>query len=157
MIDVLLAPWPWYIGGPAIGIMVPLLLLIVGRPFGISSSFRHMCSAALPVASMEYLRNNDWRKESWSLVFVVGVVIGAWLATRLLSSTPVDLLPEQYGTGAGAVRLLLGGILVGFGTRYADGCTSGHSIMGISLLNWPSLVATLCFFAGGLLMIHVIL
>lgn len=157
MTEVLLAPWPWYIAGPAIGIMVPLLVLIVGRPFGVSSSFRHLCSACLPGAPIEYLRNDDWRKESWSLVFVAGIVIGAWLATRLLSSTPVDLLPEQYSNGAGAVRLLLGGTLVGFGTRYADGCTSGHSIMGLSLLQWPSLVATLSFFVGGLLMIHVLL
>ena len=159
--EMVLAPWPWYVAGPLIGLTVPLLLLLVGRPFGVSSSFRHLCSICLPkglaASSFEYLRSNNWRKESWNLVFVSGIVIGAWIAVRFLSSAPVTLLPESYDSTEGAIRLLLGGLLVGFGTRYADGCTSGHSIMGMSLLSWPSLVATMSFFAGGLLMVHVIL
>lgn len=155
--DAILSPWPWYVGGPLIGLVVPLLLLIVGRPFGVSSSFRHMCSVCVPNSKLEYLRSNNWRKEAWNLVFVAGIVTGAWVGVAFLSSSPVDLLPEQYETGSGALRLLLGGLLVGFGTRYADGCTSGHSIMGMASLNWPSLVATVSFFAGGLLMVHVVL
>ena len=154
--DALLAPWPWYVAGPLIGLTVPLLLLLVGKPFGISSSFRHLCSICLPHSKLDYLRSNDWRGESWSLLFVGGVLAGSWLAAHVLSSAPVQLLPEHYTGWAGAVRLLLGGLLVGFGTRYADGCTSGHSIMGLASLNGPSLVATVSFFAGGLLMVHVL-
>jgi uncharacterized membrane protein YedE/YeeE len=157
MMDSLLAPWPWYVAGPLIGLVVPLLLLLVGKSFGVSSSFRHLCSICLPGSKLDYLRSNDWRAESWNLLFAVGVIIGAGIAVFFLSSSPVELLPESYSNRRGALLLLVGGILVGFGTRYADGCTSGHSIMGMSSLNWPSLVATISFFAGGLFVVHIIL
>ena len=84
------------------------------------------------------------------MLFVVGIVIGSFIAARLLSAEQAALLPSHYHSAKGAVALLAGGVLVGFGTRYAGGCTSGHAIMGMSGLNWPSLVATLSFFAGGL-------
>ena len=157
MMDSLLAPWTWYVAGPLIGLVVPLLLLLVGKSFGVSSSFRHLCSICLPGSKLDYLRSNDWRAESWNLLFAVGVIIGAGIAVFFLSSSPVELLPESYSNRRGALLLLVGGILVGFGTRYADGCTSGHSIMGMSSLNWPSLVATISFFAGGLFVVHIIL
>ncbi|MBT4100906.1 MAG: YeeE/YedE family protein [Gemmatimonadetes bacterium] len=157
MMEFLLAPWPWYVAGPLIGLVVPLLLLLVGKSFGVSSSFRHLCSICLPGSKLDYLRNNDWRAESWNLIFAAGVIIGAGVAVFFLSSAPVDLLPESYNNRMGAILLLVGGLLVGFGTRYADGCTSGHSITGMSILNWPSLVATISFFAGGLFVVHIIL
>jgi uncharacterized membrane protein YedE/YeeE len=84
------------------------------------------------------------------LLFVLGIAAGGFIGAHLLSSSPVEFLPPAYYTPAGAVRLLVGGFLVGFGTRYAGGCTSGHSITGIANLNWPSLVATIFFFVGGL-------
>ncbi|MBT3346058.1 MAG: YeeE/YedE family protein [Gemmatimonadetes bacterium] len=155
-LETVTQPWPWYIGGALIGLTVPLLLLLLGKPFGVSSSFRHLCTVCLPTSRLAYLRNNDWRKESWSLYFIVGITIGAWVASHYLSAIPVVLLPDHYVGTSGALRLLIGGVLVGFGTRYADGCTSGHSIMGLSRLRWPSLVATISFFAGGLLMVHVL-
>jgi uncharacterized membrane protein YedE/YeeE len=64
MMDSLLAPWPWYVAGPLIGLVVPLLLLLVGKSFGVSSSFRHLCSICLPGSKLDYLRSNDWRAES---------------------------------------------------------------------------------------------
>lgn len=136
--------------------MVPLLLLVVGKSFGVSSSFRHLCSICLPGSKLDYLRSNDWRAESWNLLFAVGVIIGAGIAVFFLSAAPVELLPESYNNRMGALLLLVGGILVGFGTLYANGCTSGHSIMGMSSLSWPSLVATISFFAGGLFVVHII-
>lgn len=145
------------VAGPLIGLVVPLLLLVVGKSFGVSSSFRHLCSICLPGSKLDYLRSNDWRAESWNLLFAVGVIIGAGIAVFFLSAAAVELLPESYNNRMGALLLLVGGILVGFGTRYADGCTSGHSIMGMSSLNWPSLVATISFFAGGLFVVHIIL
>lgn len=150
MLEAILAPWPWYVAGPLIGLAVPLMLLWGGKNLGISSSFRHLCSAVLPKSTLEYLRGYDWRKESWSLLFVAGLVIGGFLATRLLSRNPQPLLPPGYHDVPGAIGLFLGGILIGFGTRWAAGCTSGHSIMGLSNLQKASLVATLSFFAGGL-------
>lgn len=150
MKDFLLAPWPWWISGPLIGLTVPLLLLLGGKNLGVSSSFRHLCAAVLPKSTLAYLKSYDWRKESWNLFFVGGLVLGGFIGTRLLSSNPQPLLPPEVHTVPGALQLLGGGILIGFGTRYAAGCTSGHSIMGLSNLQKASLIATLSFFAGGL-------
>jgi len=154
--DWLYQPWPWYISGPLIGLTVPALLLLVGKPFGISSSFRHLASISSPRSRLPYLSDNDWRGEAWSLVFVAGVLLGAFVAAHFLSDSVVRLLPDHYRQWSGGLRLFIGGLFVGFGTRYADGCTSGHSIMGMSSLKWPSLVATICFFIGGLVSIQVL-
>jgi uncharacterized membrane protein YedE/YeeE len=143
-------PWPWYVAGPLIGLTVPMMLLLAGKNLGISSSFRHLCAALLPKSGLAYLRGYDWRKESWNLFFAAGLVLGGFVATRFLSAAPTPLLPPEIHTPAGALRLLGGGFLIGFGTRYAAGCTSGHSIMGLSNLQKASLAATFAFFAGGL-------
>ena len=132
-------PWPWYVGGPLIGLTVPLLLIGIGKPFGISSSLRHLCSACMPKSKLAYIRESNWLEESWNLFFVVGVLIGSYLAMNVFATKPLPLLPEHYRS--------LGGLAMLF-----DGCTSGHSIMGISSLKWPSLVATLSFFVGGLIL-----
>ncbi len=150
--NALWQPWPWYVAGPLIGLTVPLLLFLSGKSLGISSSFRHFCSIALPKSTLAYLRDNNWRAESWNLIFVGGIFVGAFVAANFLSATPPVFLPESYYSLAGITKLFLGGILVGFGTRYANGCTSGHTIMGLSNLQWPSLVASICFFIGGLIM-----
>jgi uncharacterized membrane protein YedE/YeeE len=153
--DWLAQPWPWYVAGPLIGLMVPLLLLLVGKSFGVSSSFRHLNAICSSRSSIEYLSASNWRAEAWNLFFVGGIFVGAFLAMGFLAGR-VPFLPEHYYNSWGALKLFAGGLLVGFGTRYADGCTSGHSIMGLANLRWPSLVATLCFFAGGLLAVWVL-
>ncbi len=150
--DWVFQPWPWYVSGPLIGLSVPALLLLAGKTLGVSSSFRHLCSIATPNAQLTYLRENLWRKEVWNLVFVLGILIGGWVATQFFGATVGGYLPDHYDTWGGGLLLLVGGMLVGFGARYADGCTSGHAIMGLANLRWPSLVATVSFFAGGLLM-----
>ena len=150
--DLFTDPWPWYVGGPLIGLTVPLLLIGIGKPFGISSSLRHLCSACMPNSKLAYIRESNWLEESWNLFFVVGVLIGSYLAMNVFAAKPLPLLPEHYRSLGGLAMLFGGGLLVGFGARYADGCTSGHSIMGISSLKWPSLVATLSFFVGGLIL-----
>jgi uncharacterized membrane protein YedE/YeeE len=174
-------PWPWYIAGPLIGLTVPLLLILGNKSFGISSSLRHICAACLP-AKIPFFKY-DWKKEVWNLVFVSGILIGGIVATYFLGSdTPIVVHPDlakdlsQYGvqdytglvpveifnwqslvTLRGFIMMVVGGFLVGFGTRYAGGCTSGHAIMGLSTLQWPSLVATCCFMLGGFLMANFIL
>jgi uncharacterized membrane protein YedE/YeeE len=174
-------PWPWYVAGPLIGLTVPLLLLIGNRTFGISSSLRHVCAACLP-AKIPFF-TYDWKKEIWNLFFVAGVLLGGILAANFfMDSTPMVVHPKlasemaAYGidnynglvpsqvfnwpallTTRGFILMVVGGFLVGFGTRYAGGCTSGHSIMGLSNLQWPSLVATCCFMAGGFIMANLIL
>lgn len=152
MLDWLMHPWPWYVSGPLIGLTVPLLLLLTGKNFGVSSSLRHIGAACTPRLKLPYLsKEYSWRQHTWNIIFVGGIVIGAFVGNYLLSTEPVYFLPETYVTWKGAVVLFAGGLLIGFGTRYADGCTSGHTIMGISALNWPSLVATIFFFVGGLI------
>ena len=150
MLPGILQPWPWYVSGPLIGLTIPLMLLIGGKNLGISSSFRHLCAALLPRSGLAYLKAYDWRKESWNLLFAAGLVLGGFTATHFLTAHPAPLLPPEIHTLSGALRLLGGGFLIGFGTRYAAGCTSGHSIMGLSNLQKASLAATLAFFAGGL-------
>lgn len=178
--NILTQPWPWYITGPLIGLMVPLLLLSGNKAFGISSSMRHICAACLPIKPEFF--NYDWRKEIWNLYLAFGIIIGGFIGGYIFGDPlPVQISPEtqkdlaelniinQNGlapseifsfdallTLRGFIFMIVGGFLVGFGTRYAGGCTSGHSIMGISNLQLPSLIATCCFFAGGLLMTWVI-
>lgn len=174
-------PWPWYVAGPLIGLMVPFLLLIGNKSLGISSSMRHICAACLP-GKIPFFQYN-WKKESWNLFFVAGVLAGGYIASSFLSNhEPIQVQQQlatelqQYGisdyshlypaelfnwpsllTVKGFTLMVLGGFMVGFGTRYAGGCTSGHSIMGLSNLQWPSLVATCCFMAGGFIMANLIL
>ncbi len=174
-------PWPWYVSGPLIGLTIPILLLSGNQSFGISSSLRHICAACFP-AGIPFFKY-DWKKELWNLFFVIGIVVGAFIASGLLADpNPVQLNPKlvtdlrQYGindysrlappqlfnwlallTVKGFLMMIVGGFMVGFGTRYAGGCTSGHSIMGLSNLQWPSLVATICFMIGGFIMANLIL
>lgn len=181
MPDFIKNPWPWYVAGPLIGLTVPLLLILGNKSFGISSSLRHVCAACVP-ANIPFFKY-DWKKEIWNLFFVAGILIGGILAAQFLSNpNPVEVNPKLaaemagYGitdysglipaeifswpqllTARGLIMMVFGGFLVGFGTRYAGGCTSGHAIMGLSNLQWPSLVATCCFMAGGFIMANLIL
>jgi uncharacterized membrane protein YedE/YeeE len=151
MPEFIVQPWPWYISGPLIGLIVPMLLLLTGKQFGISSSFRHICAACSgPNTSIEFLRY-EWRDEQWNLFFVAGIILGGFIAMRIFSADPVSLLPQSAGPAL-TLQLLIGGFMIGFGSRYAGGCTSGHAIMGLASLQKASLVAVISFFAGGIIM-----
>ncbi|MBK9177215.1 MAG: YeeE/YedE family protein [Flavobacteriales bacterium] len=181
MLEAIKQPWPWYLAGALIGLTVPYLLLVGNKSFGISSSLRHLCAACIP-GDVKFFKY-DWKKEAWNLFFVGGIALGALIAARYLSDpNPIvladstaaylaekgimdtgHLLPaeifswDQLFTLRGLTFFVLGGFLVGFGTRYAGGCTSGHAIMGLSSLQWPSLVATVMFMIGGIVMTWFIL
>jgi uncharacterized membrane protein YedE/YeeE len=148
--NLLLNPWPWWLAGPLIGLTVGLLLIFGGRTLGVSSTFRDLCTLALPKTRLPYLTHNDVKAHAWSLLFVLGIALGSFIAVRFLSLKPVEFLPAHYHSLSGALKLLAGGVLVGFGTRWARGCTSGHAIMGLANFQKPSLYAVLSFFAGGL-------
>lgn len=181
MMELISRPWPWYVAGTCVGLTVPALLLMGNKSFGISSSLRHICAACLP-ANVPFFKYN-WRREAWNLYFVAGVLLGGVIATTVLSNPePIQiaaatraqladlgvrdfsgLMPADiFGTGQvftlnGLVFMVFGGLLVGFGTRWAGGCTSGHTIMGLSNLQWPSLVATVAFMVGGIIGTWVLL
>ena len=181
MLDFIMQPWPWYVVGPLIGLVVPLLLLLGNKSFGISSSLRHICASCVP-ANIPFFKY-DWKKEAWNLFFVLGIFLGGFIAVHFLSNgAPVEvnenlktelanynitdyrsLIPADFMNWEtlfslkGFLMFVVGGFLVGFGTRYAGGCTSGHSIMGLANLQWPSLVATICFMVGGFIMANLIL
>lgn len=142
--------WPWYISGPLIGLFVPLLLIIGNKLFGISSSFEHLCTVILPKSKSDLIGYN-YENNKWKLYFVIGIGIGAFIAVNFLTNGQSEFLPEKYYSVPGMIQLFVGGLLVGFGTRYADGCTSGHTITGLSLLNLGSLKSTVSFFIGGLI------
>jgi uncharacterized membrane protein YedE/YeeE len=156
-------------------------LLIGNKTFGISSSLRHTCAACFP-ANVKFFQY-DWKKEVWNLFFVGGVTLGAFLTVLLIPNAgdvKVDpelaaemskygitdysgLIPSQLFSWEslfslrGVIMIVGGGFLVGFGSRYAGGCTSGHSISGIANMQIPSVIATCCFMAGGFLMSNAIL
>jgi uncharacterized membrane protein YedE/YeeE len=180
-IELIKQPWPWYVAGPIIGLMVPALLIFGNKTFGISSSLRHVCAACMP-AKIPFFQY-DWKKEMWNLFFVLGVFLGGIVAfiyfkndqaivvnpslvnelsgyglTEINGLVPEQLFSwESLGTARGLIMMVFGGFLVGFGTRYAGGCTSGHAIMGLSNLQLPSLIATISFMVGGFIMANLIL
>ena len=179
--DILLEPWPWYVSGPLIA-LVMFMLLLYGKNFGISANLRTMCTICGADRSADFFKF-DWKSQQWNLIVVLGAIIGGFIAANFLSSgTAVDINPATVATlqelgfqsagkgylpaelfSLGALTdlkslaiLLAGGFMVGFGARYAGGCTSGHAISGLSDLQIPSLIAVIGFFIGGLIMIHFI-
>jgi uncharacterized protein len=182
MFEFLSQPWPWYIGGPVIGLILFLMLYFTNKPLGVSSSMRHACAACVP-GDIKFFKY-DWKKTGiWNLVFVLGISIGGFLGgyifaapepIALSDATRTDL--EELGitdfngyvpsdlfnlgslfTLPGFIIMVGGGFLIGFGARYAGGCTSGHAMSGISNLQTASVVAVGGFFVGGLFITHLIL
>ncbi|MFK7937536.1 MAG: YeeE/YedE family protein [Saprospiraceae bacterium] len=180
MIEILSQSWPWYVSGPLIA-LVMFLLLWAGGEFGVSSNLRTMCAIGGAGKNVSFFKFN-WKDQIWNLVFVFGAIVGGFIATTYLSDpagvqisadTIADLkelgiafdgelVPLEYFswesllTIKGFLMLVVGGFLVGFGTRWAGGCTSGHAISGLSNLQLPSLIAVIGFFIGGLVMTHLI-
>jgi uncharacterized protein len=181
MLEFIQQPWPWYVSGIFIAAIM-FLLLFFGKSFGFSSNLRTLCAAAGGGKFVKFFDFN-WRAQTWNLVFLLGAVIGGFIAGQYLStgepvniseqtiadlselgfSAPESVQPDElYSAEAafsvkGFIILALGGLMVGFGSRYAGGCTSGHAISGLSDLQIPSLIAVAGFFAGGLLMTHLLM
>ncbi len=181
MIEIIKQPWHWLPAGIMVGLTVLALLLLGNKKFGISASLRDICAICIP-AGIPFFKY-DWKDKIWNLFFVAGILIGGIIAAHFLSNPNEIVIAQktktiliQYGvkdftgllptdifswknlfTLKGFIFFGVGGFLVGFGTRYADGCTSGHSIMGLSNLQWPSLVATMAFMVGGFISANFLL
>lgn len=179
--DLLRRPWPWYVAGPVIGLTVPVLLLAGNKLLGISGTLRQVCAMCFP-ANIPFLKYN-WKDQLWNIFFAIGLLIGGFIGGVILKpvhpmplssatinnlkamgiSPQPNILPIEIFSWANLFtwqHLLIivgGGFLVGFGTRYAGGCTSGHGIAGLSTLQWPSLVAVILFFATGIVTANFLL
>lgn len=174
-------PWPWYVSGPFIAATMAALLF-AGKNFCMSSNLRTVCAALGAGRNCDFFSFN-WRDQRWNLYVIAGAVIGGFIAMHFLSDNPVpqlnteviaqlkqkgfesagnSYLPSElfanqaFSSFKTILILLAGGFLVGFGARYAGGCTSGHAISGLSNMQLPSLIAVVGFFIGGLIMVHLI-
>lgn len=180
--DFILQPWPWYVAGPLIALCM-YLMFYFGKKFGVSSNLETLCSIAGAGKLVDFFKF-DWRKNKWNLFFVAGLIIGGFVANQWLTpdqsialnpKTVEDLseigianagssyLPDEiYSLDAlfsvkGFLILISAGLLVGFGSRYAGGCTSGHGIVGLSMMATESYIAVAGFFIGGLIMTWLII
>jgi len=184
IIEFISQPWPWYVAGPIMA-FVMFSLILFGNNFGISANLRTMCTVMGAGRKVAFF-NFNWKDQIWNLVFVLGLILGGFIASYFLTSSndlnvsPAtiaelnalgldtsaggsNLVPESLfnwqalGTMKGLVLLVGGGFLIGFGARYGGGCTSGHAISGLSELQVPSLIAVIGFFIGGLLVTNFLL
>lgn len=170
MIKFFVEPWPWYVSGPLIGLIVPLLILTSNKQFGVSSVLRYVC-AATKISKKSYFSYN-LKEQQWTLWFVLGILFAGFFAFQIIDIVmgnlselaigyfhekniviqgifPLDIFNWQSLFALHGMLLIVGGFLLGFGSRYADGCTSGHAIMGLSLLSKASFVSVIGFFIGG--------
>lgn len=180
MLEFISQPWAWYVSGPLIA-MVMFTLLWIGGNFGVSSTLRSICSIGGAGRHCSFF-DFDWKSQRWNLVFVFGAIIGGYIASTFLQNpeplqlsehtiqdlselgigfnggyAPAEIFNWEYlTTFKGFIIMVGGGFLVGFGTRWAGGCTSGHAISGLSNLQLPSLIAVIGFFIGGLIMTFLI-
>ncbi len=175
-INYISQPWPWYISGPLIALTM-FILLFAGKQFGMSSNLRTVCSIGGAGKVSDFFKF-DWKAQRWNLVVVLGAIIGGYIGAKFLPAkvniqeSAVEQLAEYdikvngympeslfgnevFSNPYFLILLLVGGFLVGFGARYAGGCTSGHAISGLSNLQLPSLIAVIGFFIGGLVMVHL--
>ena len=181
MYEMIRQTWSWWFSGIVIA-TVMFALNYFGQSFGFSANLRTICAAA-GLGKHAKLFNFDWKTQAWNLVFLIGAILGGFIANEFMSDgTPVKIAaatiddlaklgiaapaglqpPELFSWDAvltlkGFSILAIGGLLIGFGARYAGGCTSGHAISGLSNLQFPSLIAVIGFFVGGLIITFVFL
>jgi uncharacterized membrane protein YedE/YeeE len=184
IVDFISQPWHWAVSGAMIALTL-FVLTWMGRSFGVSMTFRNACTLAGAGKKTPFF-NIDMKDEWWRMAFVLGGLVGGFIAVTFFRSPEAAAISDattahlaewglnypasdakglgfvptelfNFGNVKGVILAVVGGFLVGFGARYADGCTSGHAISGLSHLQLPSLITVIGFFIGGLLMTHVIM
>lgn len=177
-------PWTWWFSGAAIAVVL-LFANILGKKFGISTSFENACTLAGAGRFSSFFKT-DLKDSFWRFAFAGGIMLGGFIAANFLQADlPIQIAQStvselaamgfEYPTSIaegdgivatnvfnlsnplGIIMAIVGGFLVGFGARYAKGCTSGHAITGLAHFQLPSLLTVIGFFIGGLLMTHFIM
>jgi uncharacterized membrane protein YedE/YeeE len=148
-------PLHWAVAGAGIALVTLTLLFLANHRLGISSGFEDVCSLVLerPYFTRDFVRLG----RRWRLPFIAGLVLGGFLSAVLSGgwapTWDLGMFDRVIALGpTGKLAwMFVGGLFIGFGTRLANGCTSGHGIFGMSNLELPSLVTTISFMAGGII------
>ncbi len=154
-----IAPLHWAAGGAGIAAVTLILLFVANRRLGISTGFDNVCSL---VVNAPYFRGPGAAGRDWHFLFLGGLVLGGALSAVLgggwALTWAAGMFDREIGWGPAGKLLWMfaGGLFIGFGTRLAGGCTSGHGIFGLSNLELPSLVTTVSFMAGGIVTTNLI-
>lgn len=154
--------WNGWLGGALIGVFVIAMAWIAGKPLGCSTAYGNVCGF---VSRLRYFHSGPYENnDNFRLWFMFGLPLGGLIAALTspgeivasfsLGSLYDSVLPEALVPRA--LVLMLGGVMIGFGSRMAGGCQSGHSIMGIGLRNVPSIVASIGFFIGGIVAVQLL-
>lgn len=155
-----LTPIHWALAGAAIGAITLLLLWTTNRRLGISTTYENLCSL---VSSLPYFRRKELQgRGRWRLQFGLGLVLGGAVSALAAGGwAPIQDLGMfdrvvGWGLGGKLAWMFAGGLLIGLGTRVADGCTSGHGVFGLANREKASLVAVAVFLGTGILVANLL-
>ena len=154
--------WSPYLVGALIGILSWFSFATADKPIGITTAFEYTGALLIQAVSPETASTNPYYtapekspKIDWEWMLVVGVFIGAFISSKLSGDRTIEAVPELWrkrfgdSTSKRFAAAFIGGAVMMFGARLAQGCTSGHGISGALQLSVGSWIALLCFFAGG--------
>ncbi|MBP2132528.1 putative membrane protein YedE/YeeE [Methanomicrobium sp. W14] len=155
--------WSPYIAGAGIGVMSWLAFFLSDKPLGCSTSFFRTFGIIRKAVHKKGMDENPYYIKykpeiDWQWMLVLGIVIGAFLSSVLSGVFEITWVPDMFASEFGdspVLRLIValtGGVIMGFGARFAGGCTSGHGISGTTQLSLTSIVAVIFMFCGGIAM-----
>jgi len=156
-----MAQWSPYVVGVGIGVLSWLTFLLSDKPIGCSTAYARTSGMVEHVFRGKKVHEKEYYKKfvpeiDWELMLVAGIVIGSFISASLSGQFRFEWVPSLWGEAFGydpvlrMITALIGGFFIGFGARWAGGCTSGHGISGTLQLAIGSWIATVCFFIGGI-------
>ncbi len=154
--SIFVNPWPWWVGGLIIGILVPLLYYSENTALGVSTGYGSVIKLLRPRSRLKWLNSKSFEEgPGWRIFFLGGMILGAFISARLggrpllTGEMGIFTATVSWSPLATALFFAVGGFFLGLGARIAGGCTSGHSIHGLANLQISSVVATIGFLAAG--------
>lgn len=164
LVDVIFVePWPWWLGGIVIGLLVPFMYYFLNTAFGVSTGYGNLVKLFMPHTKLKWLNSETYSQIfNWRFFFILGIIGGAFLSARTSGmaffTADMGLFTQsvEWSMALKTIWFLFGGFLLGFGSRVAGGCTSGHSIHGIANFHLSSILATVCFLIFGTIAVFFI-